>query len=400
MKIAIVVQGRFHGFDLARALLGRGHDVTVLTNYPRWAAARFGLPQARVRGFVLHGAASRAASRVAHVWPAAYPESSLHRAFGRWAAAEIGGESWDVVHSWSGVSEELLETRPHALTLLMRGSSHIAAQDRLLEEEAARAGRAVERPSAWMIAREMREYALADHIAVLSTFARRTFLERGVAPDKVSVLPLGVDVSAFRASRAATSARLARVRSGAPLRVLYAGALSLRKGFLDIVRLAALLRRDPVEFKLVGPVVEDVRPLLRELGPNVSVSGKVRQEDLPAEYAEADVFIFPTIEDGFGLVLAQASAAALPILATPNSAAPDLLQEGITGWVLPIRDPEAFAGQLRWCVSHRDSLASLIERLDGRFRPRDWTDVAADFEVICRRASGVALQPAIGSNDR
>ena len=49
MKIAVVVHGRFFAFELARALLARGHDVTVFTNYPRWAAARFGLPPARVR---------------------------------------------------------------------------------------------------------------------------------------------------------------------------------------------------------------------------------------------------------------------------------------------------------------------------------------------------------------
>ena len=64
MKIAIVVQGRFHAFHLARALLDRGSDVTVLTNYPKWAAARFGLPGDRVRSYWPHGVLTRLVSRL------------------------------------------------------------------------------------------------------------------------------------------------------------------------------------------------------------------------------------------------------------------------------------------------------------------------------------------------
>src|SRR5690242_3588338 len=61
MKIAIIVQGRFHAFDLTRALSERGHQVTLFTNYPQWAARRFGIGDAEVRSFWPHGVASRVA---------------------------------------------------------------------------------------------------------------------------------------------------------------------------------------------------------------------------------------------------------------------------------------------------------------------------------------------------
>ena len=64
LKIAIVVHGRFHGFDLARALMERGHDVTVFTNYPTWAVARFGIPPAHSRCFPMHGLLSRVVGRL------------------------------------------------------------------------------------------------------------------------------------------------------------------------------------------------------------------------------------------------------------------------------------------------------------------------------------------------
>ena len=126
LKIAIVVHGRFHGFDLARALMERGHDVTVFTNYPTWAVARFGIPPAHSRCFPMHGLLSRRRGAAAEA-TVGDQEARLHKMFGRWAERELRGERWDVIHCWSGVSEELLaSTRVESsLTLLMRGSAHI-----------------------------------------------------------------------------------------------------------------------------------------------------------------------------------------------------------------------------------------------------------------------------------
>src|SRR5439155_8823868 len=132
MKIAIVVHGRFHAFDLARALLQRGHEVTVFTNYPKWAVKRFGISSDRVRSFWLHGVVSRLTWSLQQKMRIPYPEAWLHRLFGSWATKEIAKEPWDVTHCWSGVSEEPLRaldgSRP--LKLVMRGSAHIRAQAR------------------------------------------------------------------------------------------------------------------------------------------------------------------------------------------------------------------------------------------------------------------------------
>src|SRR5262249_29481624 len=59
MRIAVVVHGRFHAFDLARELLALGHDVTLFTNYPRRVAERFGIPGHRVRSYLVHGVLTR-----------------------------------------------------------------------------------------------------------------------------------------------------------------------------------------------------------------------------------------------------------------------------------------------------------------------------------------------------
>lgn len=385
MKIALVVHGRFHAFDLARALLSRGHDVTLFTNYPAWAVEKFGTPVPAIRTFPSHGALSRACARL-RLGPATEPW--LHTMFGRWAARELGQESWDVIHCWSGVSEELLssECSQAALTLLMRGSAHVAEQSRLLCEEETRAGVPLDRPSPWMIERELREYNLADRIVVLSSFAKRTFEAEGVPGSKLQLLPLGVDVRAFRPTSEAIERRQRRLRTGEPIKVLYVGALSYRKGLFDLAAAVKAVAGEPFRFVLVGPITPEAAGLAAQLQGHADIVGKVAQHELPAVYHDADVFLFPTIEDGFGLVLTQAKAAGLPIISTPNCAALDLVSPGVDGWIVPIRDAAAIVERLRWCHAHRDALAEMTLDVYERFQPSDWASVADDFDVICRRA--------------
>lgn len=392
LKIAIVVHGRFHAFDLALALLQRGHNVTLFTNYPCWAVERFGVPRDRVRSFWWHGVLTRTAGKLASRHLLSYLEERFHRMFGRWACEDLEKEHWDVVHPWSGVAEEALRAlagKP-TLKLVMRGSAHIRAQAKLLEEEEERTGVPQEVPSAWMTAREEREYGIADGIVVLSTFAQQTFIAEGVPPEKLCLLPLGARLDAFRPSPAEVEARCQRILSGEPLRVLYVGTISFRKGMGDLATIVRQLYRTGFRFRCVGPISSEATHLVSELRQYAEFIPKRPQQKLPAVYAWGDVFIFPSIEDGYAIVLAQAAASGLPILTTANCAGPDLLREGESGWVFPIRSPHSFVERLQWCAAHRTELAAMARRIPAEFQPRDWADVAADFEALCMSSRKVS----------
>ena len=384
MKIAIVVQGRFHAFDLGTALLGRGHDVTVFTNYPKWTVKRFGFPDAHVRSFWLHGVVSRGAFRL-YDGVQARPEWWLNPLFGRWAARELSRESWDVIHGWTGVSEDILTTTAirTRLNLLMRGSAHIRTQDAILKDEEHRTAARLNRPDQWIQQREEREYKIADRIVVLSTFARDSFVARGVRPDKLWLVPLGANTGMFRPTPDVVEARCRRILSGAPLRVLYVGALSLQKGLWDARSIASRLQGNSFLFRFVGPITREARGVVADIRLLADVIPKTRQDELPRWYAESDVFLFPTLQDGFAVVLAQAQASGLPILTTPNCSGPDLVREGETGWIIPVRDAEAFVDRLRWCDENRPALADMVRRLYTCHQIRTWEDVAEDFETLC-----------------
>ena len=387
MRIAIVVHGRFYAFDLALALLQRGHVVRVFTNYPGWATEQFGLSRAHVSSFTLHGILSRAAWKLRARPPRLYLEEKLHRLFSAWAAKQLARDTWDIVYPWSGVAEEILTRRArNTKYLVMRGSTHIRTQAELLAQEQTRTGAPQEQPSAWMIAREEREYARADEIVVLSTFARNSFLERGFDGTRVWNLPLAAPTEQFRPTREIVDARRARILAGEPLRVLYVGALSFRKGMYDFAALARGLDATRIVLRVVGPRSAETEGLWQALGNRVELVSKQAEVDLPQQYAWADVFVFPTIEDGFPLTLAQAQASALPILSTVNCSAPDIVTENETGWLLPIRTADAFVERLRWCDAHRAELGAMVEHIFSGFRLRTYDDVARDFEIICKHA--------------
>jgi glycosyltransferase involved in cell wall biosynthesis len=384
VKIAILVPGRFHAFELAGGLIRRGHEVGLFTNYPRWFVKRFDRALAEVHTCLPHAGISRAAVRLPWRTAREYCGARSFLLFGRWAARHLEPQDWDCIHCYSGASQELLEKMQSSDTpsLLFRGSAHIAVQARLLREESARTGVPVDGPGDWMVAREEREYALATRILTLSSFARETFLREGIASERVSVLPLGVDTAAFRASAEVVEERCRRIMQGRPLRILFVSNLSMQKGCWDLVRIMEALPPGGFEWRLIGQMTPEVRRLAPVLRKYAHILPPQPHQTLARWYAEADIFLLPTIQDGFAAVLAEAHANALPLLTTTNSAGPDLVTNGTNGWVLPIRSPEAFIDRLQWAGHHRGELAEMVRYLHNHPRLRSWDDAASDFETI------------------
>ena len=381
MKIDIVVHGRFWAFNFASALIHRGHDVRVLTNYPRMVVEKFGVDRKLCVSNLWHGLSSRVVHHSNRLFRTNFLERQLHSSFGRWAAQGVR-EDCDVVYCFSGVSEEVLsriKTLPRSpLGVLVRGSAHIRTQHDLLVSEEQRWGSPVEKPSDWMIAREEREYAAADRILILSEFARQSFIDQGTAPDKLVLSNLGVDTELFKPPSTLIDVRRQRILAGNPLRVLTVGSLSPRKGALDLFSVANNLR-DSMRFRFVGDYDSVSTAHAARLAPNLELMRRVPEMRLPEIYSWADIFLFPTIEDGFAAVLSQAAAAGLPIICTKNCGGPDLLRAGASGWAVEKRAPDQIIELLRWCNSNRQQFADMLPTAETLRFTRDWGDTADDF---------------------
>lgn len=378
MKISIAAHGRFHAVDLAAALLRNGQDVQLLASARPSAVARQ-FPLARTQLLRKHFVLAHTARVAAGGEPPAFVEARLKRMFGGWAARKHIVQHPDVIYCLSGVAEESLQAcRGQSLGIVARLSAHIRTQRRLLQEEERRVGQPLEKPSDWIVAREEREYQQADLVMVPSSFARETFSERDMPPERMAVVPLTTRATGFAAPETAIAARRQRLLGGEPLRVLYVGMLSYRKGMFDMLQvLRALSGR--MEFRLVGPLLRECKGFAQQAATLARVESAVGETELPSIYAWGDVFLLPTIEDGFGVVLAQAQAAGLPIITTTNSGGPDIMAAGGQGFIVPIRSSEAIIERLRWCDDNRTMIAHMVAALHALPPLRSWDDVAEDF---------------------
>jgi glycosyltransferase involved in cell wall biosynthesis len=190
------------------------------------------------------------------------------------------------------------------------------------------------------------------------------FVELGVDPDRVFSAPHATDVARFH--EVARTRAVSR-RSG-PMTIVHVGRLIPRKA-IDRLLGAVAEARSQVALRLVlvgsGPQEGELRRLAADLGlaADVQFRGFVDQPDLPRVYNEADVFAFPTLDDPFGMVVLEAAASGLPIVASPFAGATvDLIEHGRSGFVI---DPDDRDGWVRAFVRLAQD-AGLRQRLGAR----------------------------------
>jgi glycosyltransferase involved in cell wall biosynthesis len=188
------------------------------------------------------------------------------------------------------------------------------------------------------------ECALADRIVVNSAWSQAALLGEGVPADKIKVVPLAYDKP--KSIRAFRREYPAEFTSSRPLRVLFLGQINLRKGVGPLLDAIRLLRGEPIEFWFVGPIQISIPSDLRD-DPQVRWVGPVPHEHTARFYHDADIFLFPTFSDGFGLTQLEAQAWKLPIVATKFCG--NVVENGRNGWLLPEVSPCVIAATMRRC---------------------------------------------------
>jgi starch synthase len=236
-----------------------------------------------------------------------------------------------LLHAFEGGCIRTLEAarRQGITTVLDVPSAHEWYLDTIEAE-----GGAVDRR---MTARVRAERALADYLLAPSDYVVRCLVEHGVAPSRIVKLPYGVDPDRF-APRPATG------RDGR-FRVLFVGSIGFRKGVRYLLEAWRRLRRPDASLILAGPLDPEGPQLLRDHGGLRHWIGPVPRSQVQDWFAAADLFVFPTLAEGFGLVYLEAMAAGLPVVTTPNSAC--VVRDGVDGLVVPPRDVDALCDALR-----------------------------------------------------
>ncbi len=226
-----------------------------------------------------------------------------------------------------------------------------------------------------------------------SQATRRSLLERfRMPPDRCRVISLGVD-PAFAAS--APPSERARLRQSFRLPerfILQVGTVSPRKNVVGTLRaLAAIPATERVPLVVAGEFGWKFDPVLRavhdlDLTDWVRFLGYVRPRDLPTLYQLASLFVFPSLDEGFGLPILEAFAAGTPVVAADAGSIPEVA--GDAAWLVPVDDTGAFASAMHTLLTDGDRGARLVERGRRRAAGFTWRATAQAYLRIYREAAG------------
>jgi starch synthase len=335
LRVGIASSGRFHLLDLARELNALGVNVRFYSYVPRKRAEAFGLP------------------RHCHValLPLLFPVVVLERIFPWllprsverlmcWAldiATILRMRRCDVFICMSGMylqAPRFAQWRYGARVILHRGSMHILSQHEILASIPG-----AQQVTPFAVRRELEGYAIADRICVPSTHVVESFSSWPEHARKLFVSPYGVDLNQFPLC--------SRTLPTKPT-VLFVGNWSYQKG-ADVLT-KAIQQMEGVQLFHVGALTDAPFPD----HPRFIHHEPVAQWQLKSFYADANVFVLASRQDGLAVVLCQALASGLPVVCTDRTGGSDLARfPGFARFirVVPAGDPDAL---------HR----ALIEALD------------------------------------
>lgn len=232
--------------------------------------------------------------------------------------------------------------------------------------------------SAAKLARKDQELQLADQVIVASAYVRSTLISHQACSAPIAVIPYGSPPPL---------AELPPLRTSGPLRVLYVGSLGQRKGLSYALEAVEMLESQ-VSLTLIGKLTTShCSPMNAGLERHQWIPSLPHAQILE-QMRRHDVLLFPTLFDGFGLVITEALSQGLPVIATANSGAPECIRDGVEGFIVPIRDSQTIAQRLQQLVSNRDQLAAMRHACLRRAAQLSWTG----YEQGLRLAVGQALQ--------
>lgn len=283
------------------------------------------------------------------------------RAFAEACARQMKNFSFDTYFGFSSASLEALEfARKVGKFGVIDQIDPARVEDEIVAEERRRFP-ALERdhsriPESYL-ARLDAEWETAHRVIVNSSWCRSALIKQGVPPDKLKIVPLPF--------RAVISAK-PRVWKQ-PMKVLWLGTLCLRKGIYYALEAARLLRAAPLEFTIAGDHSVDLGRI--RVPSNVTILGRVPRIHAAELYKSHDLFILPTLSDGFAITLVEAMAYGLPVISTNRCG--EVVQEGVSGHLIPAADAEKLAEALLSFVEDKAALPRMsVAALD---RARDFS---------------------------
>jgi len=232
-----------------------------------------------------------------------------------------------------------------------------------------------------------KEIQLADLVITESRFTAESIIEAGVPPHRIIIAPMV-------APPPIPELALPSSPPNTP-RLIYAGNVSVTKGVHYLLRAWSLIESKVrgAELHLFGAISLPSSVLPKEM-PSIRFHGSVRQSILFSAFDKGTALVFPTLFDGFGIVITEAFAHGLPVITTPNAGAADLIEEGKNGFIVPPKAVEALAERMLWCIEHPQELMNMRKNCLETAQKHRESKRHAEFRTKLGAALGIRLYAA------
>jgi glycosyltransferase involved in cell wall biosynthesis len=230
-----------------------------------------------------------------------------------------------------------------------------------------------------IVARKDAEIKLADHILTVSEYARESYIEAGVPPQRVHAIPMGVDLRQF-----SVRGPEPLVAPNGPMRFIFVGHVDQRKGADVLHEATAQLHGSGRDFRLtvVGNYNSNIRfddiPCAEHLG-------WLPQSQLPDVLRRHDVLVLPSRHDSFGMVVAEAMACGLPAVVSDHVGAKEMIESNVSGQIVPAGDAAALAGAMSWLIDHRTSQQQMSAAARHSAESYSWQSYRRRIVALLRR---------------
>jgi glycosyltransferase involved in cell wall biosynthesis len=207
-------------------------------------------------------------------------------------------------------------------------------------------------------ARQLDEAMMADSVICNSSFAKRTLIDEGIDAAKIAVVPLGIRLVSYKPA-------ITKIRGR--LRVLYVGSEALRKGIPYLVQALETLSPRSIEVRFIGNLGLSAHGMdkVQRVG---EVFGDVPRAHMTQHFEWADVLVLPSVSDTFGLVILEAMAHGVPVIASDHTGGPDVVRDHVDGFIVPVRDSGAIAARLDLLAGNSDLISGMSEQAASRVR--------------------------------
>lgn len=217
----------------------------------------------------------------------------------------------------------------------------------------------------WKQARKDEEVGLADAVIVPCQWALDSLRFSAMEREKPIIkVPYGTPADEIAARSAPPEG---------PFTVLFAGHIGLRKGVPHLFEAWEKLQLKNARLWLAGSL-NLPKDYLREHGGSFEYLGALPRVELLERMRQADLLVFPSLAEGFGLVIGEAMACGVPVLTTVNTGGPELIEDGREGWCVAAHAVEPLIERIEWACQHRQALAEMGQQARRRAEQWTWAD--------------------------